>query len=143
MENEFQLVVFKLGQEEYAVDIHYVQEIVKLLDITRVPKAPNFVEGVVNLRGSIIPVMNLRKRFGLPPSENNDNNKIMMLKVNEIVAGIIVDGVSEVLHLPFSAMEPPPKVIGNANEDYLEGVGKLDDRLFMYLDLNKIIGVMS
>ena len=143
MENEFQLVVFKLGQEEYAVDIHYVQEIVKLLDITRVPKAPNFVEGVVNLRGSIIPVMNLRKRFGLPPAENNDNNRIMMLKVNEIVAGIIVDGVSEVLHLPFSAMEPPPKVIGNANVDYLEGVGKLDDRLFMYLDLNKIIGVMS
>lgn len=143
MEDKFELVVFKLGQEEYAVDIHYVQEIVKLLDITRVPKAPNFVEGVVNLRGSIIPVMNLRKRFGLPPAENNDNNKIMMLKVNEIVVGIIVDGVSEVLHLPFSAIEPPPKVIGNANEDYLEGVGKLDDRLFMLLDLNKIIGAVA
>ena len=143
MENDFQLVVFKLGQEEYAVDIHYVQEIVKILDITRVPKAPNFVEGVVNLRGSIIPVMNLRKRFGLPPAETNEHNKIMIFKVNEIVVGIIVDGVSEVLHLPFAAMEPPPKVIGNANEDYLEGVGKLDDRLFMYLDLNKIIGGIS
>lgn len=140
MENEFQLVVFKLGQEEYAVDIQYVQEIIRLLHITRVPKAPYFIEGVVNLRGNIIPVVNLRKRFGVPQVPTDENTKIVILKVDGIEAGIIVDGVSEVLRLPETAVEPPPKVTENINQDYLEGIGKLEDRLFMFLEPKKIIG---
>ncbi|MBC9783437.1 chemotaxis protein CheW [Heliobacterium chlorum] len=137
--DELQLVAFSLAGEEYAVDIHYVQEINRLLNITRVPKAPYYVEGVINLRGNVVPVIDLRKRFSLPPRETTDRTRIIIIKVKDITVGIIVDGVSEVIRIQSSAVEPPPGLYGSVDLDYIRGVGKMDDRLLILINIEKVI----
>lgn len=143
--DELQLVAFSLAGEEYAVDILYVQEINRLLNITRVPKAPYYIEGVINLRGNVVPVIDLRKRFSLPPREITDRTRIIIIKIREITVGIIVDSVLEVLRIPSSAVEPPPGLTGAVDQEFLHGVGKLNERLLILLNLEKVIdmGAMS
>lgn len=137
-DGEMQLVVFKLGQEEYGVDILNVQEIIKMVSFTKIPNLPDFIEGVINLRGKIIPVIDLRKRFNLPPKEYAEENRIVVIEVNSTTVGMIVDAVSEVLRLAHSTVEPTPAIISSIDTEYLKGVGKLEDRLLILLDIEKI-----
>lgn len=139
--NEIQLVVFKLGREDYGVSILQVQEIKRIMDITRVPHAPDFIKGVINLRGSVLPVIDLKKRLGLPPGDYTDNTRIIIIKVEEIVVGIIVDAVSEVTAIEQSSIEATQSVVSGVNAQYLSGVGKLADRLIILLNLETIVGI--
>ncbi|MCX7984317.1 MAG: chemotaxis protein CheW [Bacteroidetes bacterium] len=134
-----QLVSFNIGDEEFGVDILKVQEINRMLTITRVPNAPEYVEGVINLRGKVIPVVNLRKRFGLPPKEADKNTRIIVIELNGKTVGFVVDSVREVLRIPKSVTEPPPALATRINAEYITAVGKLDDRLLTLLDMEKVL----
>lgn len=134
-----QLVTFSIGDEEFGVEILQVQEIIRMLEITKVPKAPPFVEGVINLRGKVIPVLDLRKRFGLAARDHDKNTRIIVIEINSMIVGFIVDSVSEVLRLPANTVEPPPPVVAGLDSDYISGVGKLEDRLLIMLDLNRLL----
>lgn len=139
--DELQLVSFNIGSEEFGVDILKVQEINRMVDITRVPQAPHYVEGVINLRGKVIPIVDLRKRFSLEIKEYDKNTRIVVVDIGGNIMGMIVDAVSEVLRLSTSTIEPPPEIVTGINSDYIKGVAKLDDRLLIFLDLSKVIDV--
>ncbi len=141
MDNDIQLVVFKLGRENYGISILQVQEIKRLMDITRVPHSPDYIKGVINLRGSVLPVIDLKKRLALPPSDYTDDTRIIIVKVEEIVVGLIVDGVSEVTSLSSDSIEPPQTVVSGVSAQYLSGVGKHEDNLLILLNLTAIVGV--
>ena len=134
-----QLVTFSIGEEEFGVNILKVQEIIRTMDITKVPRAPAFVEGVINLRGKVIPIIDLRKRFGLFSKPEDKDTRIVVIEINNIIVGFVVDAVSEVLRIPASTVEPPPPVVAGVESDYINGVGKLKDRLLIMLDLDKIL----
>jgi purine-binding chemotaxis protein CheW len=138
-EELLQLVTFSIGEEEFGVEILKVQEIIRMLEITRVPKAPDFVEGVINLRGKVIPVIDLRLRFGLKAKGHDKKTRIIVIEINQMIVGFVVDSVSEVLRIPSSTIEPPPPVISGLDSEYISGVGKLDDRLLIMLDLNRLL----
>lgn len=133
-----QLVSFKLGEEEFGVDILKVQEINRLVEITKVPKAPSFVEGVINLRGKVIPIIDLRKRFGLELKVHDKDTRIVVVDIDGGIMGMIVDAVSEVLRLPTSTIEPAPEIATSIDSEYIRGVAKLEDRLLIFLDLSKV-----
>jgi len=137
-EKILQLVTFKVDNEEFAVDILKVQEINKMIDITRIPNAPPFVEGVINLRGKIIPIVDLRKRLGFGGKEYDKSTRIIVIELDGMVLGFIVDSVSEVLRISDATVEPPPSLVAGVESDYIEGVGKLDNRLLILLELRKI-----
>ncbi len=134
-----QLVSFNIGSEEFGVDILKVQEINRMVEITRVPRSPEFVEGIINLRGKVIPIIDLRKRFNLELSEHDKNTRIVVVDIDGQTMGMIVDSVSEVLRIPASTIEPTPDVVTSIESDYIRGVAKLDNRLLIYLDLAKIL----
>lgn len=134
-----QLVSFHIGPEEFGVDITKVQEINRMVDITKVPQAPAYVEGVINLRGKVIPIIDLRKRLGVPLKEHDKNTRIVVVDIDQQVMGMIVDSVSEVLRIPVSTIEPPPDIATGVNSDYIQGVAKLEDRLLIFLDLRHVI----
>lgn len=134
-----QLVTFKIGDEEFGVDILKVQEIIRMMPITKVPNAPAFVEGVINLRGKVIPVIDMRKRFGMAASAHNDQTRIEVMDLQGQVVGFVVDAVSEVLRIKESTVEPPPPVVAGIGSEYMRGVGKLEDRLLILLDLDKLL----
>ncbi|MEW6051588.1 MAG: chemotaxis protein CheW [Candidatus Zixiibacteriota bacterium] len=136
---ELQLVSFNIGSEEFGVDILKVQEINRMVEITRVPQAPEYVEGVINLRGRVIPIIDLRKRFNLQQKEYDKSTRIVVVDINGTIMGMIVDAVSEVLRLPASTIEVPPGIVTGVNADYIKGVAKLDDRLLIFLDLSRVI----
>lgn len=138
-EELLQLVSFSIGEEEFGVDILRVQEINRMLDVTRVPNAPEYVDGVINLRGKVIPIVDLRQRFGMERREHDKNTRIIVVELSGQVLGFVVDAVREVLRIPRSVTEPPPALAGGAREEYIIGVGKLDDRLLMLLDLEKVL----
>ena len=133
-----QLVVFDLAGEQYGVDIQGVQEIIRMQTITKVPKTQSFVEGIINLRGKVIPVLDLRKRFGLDVSEINSETRIVVVEITDIIIGMIVDAVMEVLRIPQASVEPPSPIVANIDSDFIKGVGKLEDRLIIILDVHKI-----
>lgn len=135
----FQLVTFRLGSEEYSLDILKVQEIIRSMDLTRVPNTPDFVDGVINLRGKVIPVLNLRKRFSMPDCEKTSETRIIVVEVNAKTVGFRVDAVSEVLRLPADKVEPAPSLAANIESDYIKGVGKLDGRLLILLDVDMLL----
>ncbi|NPV26096.1 MAG: chemotaxis protein CheW [Firmicutes bacterium] len=142
-DEEIQLVVFALKSGnstcEYGVPITQVQEINRLTNPTKLPKVPSFVEGVINLRGKVIPVIDLKKRFDLEIGEYTDDTRIIVVEIDGHTVGIIVDEVTEVLRLATSQIEPPPSIIGGIAADYLKGVGKIGERLLVLLDLHKIL----
>ncbi len=135
---QLQLVTFEVGDEEYAIDILTVQEINRMMQITRVPQSPPSVEGVINLRGRIIPVVDLRKRFALAAQEHGNDSRIVVVEVRGRVLGFTVDRVNEVLRVDGSIVEPAPALATGASSDYVRGVGKLDDRLLILLDLERL-----
>ncbi|MCK6439408.1 MAG: chemotaxis protein CheW [Planctomycetes bacterium] len=135
-----QLVTFRLSDEEFGVDIHALQEIIRMMPVTRVPKAPSFVEGVVNLRGQVIPIIDLRKRIGMDAGDKNDKaTRIIVVQLEKKTVGFIVDSVGEVKRIPSRVVEPPPPIVAGIESEYIRGVGKLDDRLLILLDLNKLL----
>lgn len=135
-----QMVVFRLAGEQYGVHISQIQEITKLVKITRVPRSPEYVKGVFNLRGDLIPVIDLRKRFAMPCGEQTDRSRIMVAEVNGNKAGIIVDEVLEVLQIPSGCLEEMPGIVNEShNTAYINRIVKLGDRLIMSLDLNSIL----
>lgn len=140
--NEVQLIIFQLGNEEYAVPIVSVQEIIMMQQSTRIPKSPTFVEGVINLRGHIIPIIDGGKKFQLLSSSQADikEKRIMVIEVEEEKIGLIVDAVSEVIHLKSSEIEPPPIDMG-CESDFLWGVGKYDNRLLILLNPEKFLNI--
>jgi purine-binding chemotaxis protein CheW len=133
-----QLVGFRVGGEEYGLDILRVQEIIRLQHLTRVPNAPDAIDGVMNLRGKIIPVIALRKRFGLDPIPADKQTRIVVVEIQGTVLGFIVDSVSEVLRIPADTVEPPP-LLGKATQDYVSAVGKIDERLLILLDIDRLM----
>jgi purine-binding chemotaxis protein CheW len=137
-EQELQLVIFRLAKEEYGLPIKKVQEINRLVPITKLPQAPSFMEGVINLRGRIIPVVDLRKRFQLTTTEYDDDTRIIIVEVNGQTVGVIVDAVNEVVRLGASNIEPPPPSF-ILDAQYVNGVGKLEERLLILLDIDKIL----
>lgn len=136
-----QLVSFCIGDEEYGVDILRVQEINRTMEVTRVPNSPPYVEGVINLRGRVIPVVDLRVRFGMPKKNWDNSTRIVVVELQGVIVGFVVDSVKEVLRIPRNVTEPPPNLATGASAEYIIGVGKLEDRLLILLDLDKIVGV--
>ena len=137
--DERQLVVFQAGAELYGVDISRVHEIIRFQTVTRVPRAPAFVEGVINLRGKVIPVVDLRRRFGLAIAEHTRASRIVVVEIGDQVVGIVVDAVSEVLHINAAIVEPPSPVVAGLDTEYLQGIAKLPDRLIVLLDLDRVL----
>ncbi|NLZ48495.1 MAG: chemotaxis protein CheW [Clostridiales bacterium] len=140
--DEEQLVTFKLEREEYAIKINYVEEITRMTEVTRIPRAPYFIDGIVNLRGNVIPVLNLRKMFRMEEKEISNSTRIIIVDLDNKKTGIIVDEVSEVLRFEKSFIETPPDVLKNDEcKEYIDGVGKLDKgkRMILILDLEKIM----
>ena len=134
-----QLVTFTLGKEEYAVDILKVQEINRMSEIAKVPNAPPYVEGVINLRGKVIPVINLRQRFGLQDKENDEKSRIIIMDIQGITLGVVVDSVSEVLRIPSSTVEDTPHMASNISTEFIRGIAKLEDRLIILIDMDRLI----
>jgi purine-binding chemotaxis protein CheW len=146
-EELLQLVGFHVGGEEFGIDILCVQEIIRAQQLTRIPNSPDCMEGVMNLRGKIIPVIALRKRFGLEEATPDKQNRIVVVEIQGSVLGFIVDAVSEVLRIPADTVEPPPR-LGLVEQEYVSGVGKLGDRLLIVLDADRLMsgpeeGMMS
>ena len=134
-----QLVSFFIGSEEFGVDILFVQEINRMSQVTKVPNAPEFVNGVINLRGRVIPVIDLRLKFGMPKKDPGKNTRIIVVEVGGKTVGFIVDSVNEVLRIPKSVTEAPPPLAMGINSEYIKSVGKLEDRLLILIDLEKIL----
>ena len=136
--DRLQLVTFEVGEEEFAVDILAVQEINRMMQITRVPQSRREVEGVINLRGRIVPVVDLRERFGMERCEHSNESRIIVVDVNDHTVGFVVDRVHEVLRIDSSIVEPAPSITTSVDSDYIQGVGKLDDRLLILIDLERL-----
>ncbi|MEI7473837.1 MAG: chemotaxis protein CheW [bacterium] len=141
-QEEIQMIIFQLGYEEYAVPITTVQEIIMAQEATRIPKAPAYVEGVINLRGHIIPVIDGRKKFNFDnlSTEKTSETRVMVLEIDEEMMGLIVDSVSEVVHLSAKDIEPPP-IEMDSDTDFLWGVGKYQDRLLILLNPQKFLNL--
>lgn len=137
-DREFHLVAFNLG-EEYGVPISQVHEIIRVGNITLVPNAPSYMEGVINLRGRVLPVLNLRKRLRLPDREADKASRIIVTEVNNKIIGLLVDAVSHVIKVPSDFVESAPDEILEVDTDYITGVGKLQNRLVILLDLEKLL----
>ncbi len=137
--DEVQVVSFALGTEEYGVAIAQVQEINRMVAITHVPRAPKFMEGVINLRGQLIPIIDLRTRFGMPRVEHTKNTRIVVTEIGSKRVGMVVDSVSEVHRIAEDQIEPAPDLLTSVDTDYIRGVGKIGDRLIILLDLGRVI----
>jgi purine-binding chemotaxis protein CheW len=136
---EKQLVIFELGSEYFGIDIALVEGIVKLQEITRIPQSPDYMEGITNLRGSVLPVIDLSKRFGMEAQIRTNETRIMVSNVEGLKVGMIVSAVSEVLTIEDNVIEPPPPMVSNVNSEYIVGVAKIDSRLVILLDLAKVL----
>lgn len=136
---EEQVVVFALAGELYGLDISRVQGIIKMPEVTRVPRAAEFVEGVINLRGEIVPIIDLRKRFGLAQQENSVDTRIINVEMGDHLVGLIVDAVEEVLNIPSDVIEPPPDLVTTVDSAYLRSIAKLQGRLVILLDLDHVL----
>jgi len=134
---DLQIVAFRLSSEEYALPITKVKDINRIMPLTKMPKSPAFMKGVINLRGEIIPVVDLREHFNLPVSEATDDSRIMVVDFNSRLLGIIVDGVTEVLTIPTSEIDIPPTV-AKLNIKQVPGVGKVNNRLLILLNIDEV-----
>jgi purine-binding chemotaxis protein CheW len=136
---EVKVIVFRLHDEEYGVEVSQVRSIERLEHITRVPRTPKFVKGVINLRGVVTPIINLRSRFGLEEIDYTESTRIIIVAVGELEVGLIVDSANDVIDIPVDAIEPPPEVVGGVEAAYLRGVAKLEKRLLILLNLDKVL----
>jgi purine-binding chemotaxis protein CheW len=135
------LVTFYLADEEYALDVRTVQEIIRMTDTTHVPRAPEFIKGVINLRGRIIPVVDLKRKLALGEVAPSRLARIVVVKVRERLIGLLVDGASQVLKIPVSAIDAAPEEILDVSASFIRGVAKMEKRLIILLDLYKILAI--
>ena len=136
---EDQIVVFELGSEQFGIRIAAVESIIKMQPITVIPHAPEFIKGVTNLRGKVLPVIDLRQRFGLPPKVEDKRNRIIVVSINQTEVGMIVDGVDEVLTVPAQAIEPAPAIATTVDSAFITGIARLEKGLVILLDLDKVL----
>jgi purine-binding chemotaxis protein CheW len=134
-----QLVSFKIGDEEFGIDIFNVKEINRMVNITKMPNTPDYVEGIINLRGKVIPVIDLRTKLGMPKKDSDKDTRIVVAEIEGRTLGFLVDAVNEVLRIPRNITEAPPEITTSVNSEYITAVGKLDDRLLTLLDLKKVL----
>ncbi|GGG21968.1 chemotaxis protein CheW [Lysinibacillus alkalisoli] len=138
-QDNMKVIVFQLENKEYAIPVSNVQGIERLMHITRVPKTPSYVKGVINLRGVVTPIIDLRDRFNLPATENRDTERIIIVSIRNTEVGFIVDSANDVLDIKMSAIEPQPEVVGSEEEEFISGVARLDNRLLILLQLEKVL----
>ncbi|WP_404809818.1 chemotaxis protein CheW [Mesobacillus jeotgali] len=137
--SDLKVIVFQLNDKEYGVPVSQVKSIEKIMHITRVPHTNPFVKGVMNLRGVVTPLLDLRVRFGIEEQAYNESTRVIIVSVEDKEVGLIVDGANDVIDIPTSLIEPPPEVVGIAAEGFIDGVANLDKRLLILIDLNKIL----
>jgi len=138
-ESLLQLVTFRIGHEIFGIDILSIKEINRMMEITRLPRAPAFIKGVINLRGKILPVIDMRKRFHLEPRDPDRHTRIIIIERGEKLVGIIVDEVLEVLRIPAGIVDPPPPFVAGIDTTFIRGVGKLDEMLLILIDIDKLM----
>src|SRR5690554_2800288 len=137
---ELKVIVFTLGDESYGVEVDKVRTIERMMPMTRVPKTPPFVKGVINLRGVVVPVIDLRGRFGIEETQHTENTRNIIVNVNDIEVGLIVDSASDVINLDSDLIEDPPEVVGGIKAKYLQGVAKLENNeLLIMLNLTEVL----
>jgi purine-binding chemotaxis protein CheW len=136
---ELKVIVFQLKDKEYAIPVQQVRSIEKVHHITRVPRTPDFVKGVINLRGVVTPIIDLRKRFGLEEAALSENTRVIIVTLDEIEVGFIVDAANDVVDIPTEAIEPAPEVVDAVQVDYINGVAKIGKRLLILLNLEKVL----
>ncbi len=140
MAEDIKVIVFKLGSEEYGIEVEKVQTIERMMPITRVPKTYSFIKGVINLRGVVIPVIDLRGRFGIEEGEHTDQTRVIIVSVNDMEVGFIVDSANDVIDLNRDSIDTPPDVVGGIKAKYLDGVAKIgEDRLLIMLNLSEVL----
>ncbi|TBL77749.1 chemotaxis protein CheW [Paenibacillus thalictri] len=140
MGEEVKVIVFALAHEEYGVEVEKVRTIERMQPMTRVPKTPAFIKGVINLRGVVVPVLDLRGRFGFAEAEYTDNTRIIIVAVGDIEVGLIVDSANDVIDVDTDAIEDPPEIVGGIKAKYLRGIAKIgDDRLLILLNLSEVL----
>lgn len=137
--SDVKVIVFQLKDEEYGVEVDQVRSIERMQHITRVPRTPEFVKGVINLRGVVTPIIELRNRFGIGEIEHTDSTRIIIVAVGNMEVGLIVDAANDVVDIPTDIIEPPPEVVGGIEADYLRGVAKMEKRLLILLNLDKVL----
>jgi purine-binding chemotaxis protein CheW len=137
------VIVFQLADKEYAIPVSHVQGIEKLMHITRVPKTPHFVKGVINLRGVVTPIIDLRERFSLPISGNEETARIIIVMLENMEVGFVVDSANDVLDINVDAIEQQPEVVGSLEEEFISGVAKIDKRLLILLHLDRILNPLG
>jgi purine-binding chemotaxis protein CheW len=134
-----QMISFAISDEDYGVDIQTVKEVIRKKEITRLPKAPAFVKGVINLRGDVIPIIDLRERFNMEQQEYTNMTRVIVVEVEGRSIGMVVDSVSHVIRIEEGQIEPPPPCVGKVSEEYIRGVGKVDEKLIVLLNIDHIL----
>lgn len=142
-QESIKVIVFQLADKEYAIPVSQVQGIEKLMHITRVPKTEKYVKGVINLRGVVTPIVDLRERFELPISENEETTRIIIISLEDMEVGFVVDSANDVLDIAANSIEPQPEVVGSLEEDFISGVAKLGKRLLILLHLEKVLNPLK
>jgi purine-binding chemotaxis protein CheW len=135
----FQIVSFTVGKEEYGVHIEAVQEIVRMPEITHLPQTQSFIKGVINLRGNIIPVIDMRERFRMEKKDYNEMTRVIVVKIGEKLVGMIVDTVSQVLEMGANDVEDAPDIISGLSKEYIEGIGKINEQMIIVLKIEKVL----
>ncbi|MFZ5570560.1 MAG: chemotaxis protein CheW [Thermodesulfobacteriota bacterium] len=130
---------FQVGEEEYGIEIMHVIEVIGMQKITEVPDMPDFVKGVINLRGQVIPVMDVRTRFKMSPREYDDRTCIVVINIKDTAIGMVVDKVSDVIDIPEDQVDPPPKISRSAGSRFIKGMGKADEKVKILLDAGKLL----
>lgn len=139
MSKEMKVIVFQLKDKEYAVGVDVVESIEKLMSITRVPNTPSYIKGVINLRGVVTPIVDLRERFGMEGKPLDDTSRIIIVSLDEFEAGLIVDAANDVFDIPVDSIEPQPEVVGSIESEFIAGVAKVEKRLLVMLNLEKVL----
>ncbi len=142
-QESIKVIVFQLADKEYAIPVSHVQGIEKLMHITRVPKTAKYVKGVINLRGVVTPIVDLRERFELPVFEHEETTRIIIISLEDMEVGFVVDSANDVLDIPANSIEPQPEVVGSLEEEFISGVAKLDKRLLILLHLEKVLNPLK
>lgn len=136
-----QFISFSVGEEEYGLELLRVKEVIRVREITWLPRAPSFVKGIINLRGDVIPIIDLRDKFGLETREQTTQTRVIVVEVEGRLMGMVVDSASQVVRIPGDQIDPPPPVLGGFSRQYITGVGKTDDKLVILLNVDAILTV--
>lgn len=142
-QESIKVIVFQLADKEYAIPVASVRGIEKLMHITRVPKTPGYVKGVINLRGVVTPIIDLRERFGIEIPQNEESTRIIIISLEDMEVGFVVDSANDVLDILSNSIEPQPEVVGSMEEEFISGVAKLDKRLLILLRLEKVLNPLK